>query len=89
VPCERLFSGSKQTATDRRARLGADRFEQFQIMKSAWRKDLVDLAACNSAEVEEVDLAEFEDMLREDVDASEWDFLVGALPSIGIDDDDS
>jgi hypothetical protein len=35
VPCERLFSASKQTADLCRSSLGAKRFEELQIMKFA------------------------------------------------------
>ena len=37
VPCERLFSGSKQIAIDRQACLGSKVFEELVIMGSAWR----------------------------------------------------
>ena len=47
VPCEHLFSASKWTAVDRRARLHHDKFEQLQILKFAWRGDVSDLAALN------------------------------------------
>ncbi|KAM6502313.1 hypothetical protein JOM56_002290, partial [Amanita muscaria] len=47
VPCECLFSGSKQTATDRRARLGSDRFEELELMKFSWKKNLIDIATWN------------------------------------------
>ena len=43
VPCERLFSNGKLIATDHRARLGSDRFEELQIVKSAWKDVVVDL----------------------------------------------
>jgi hypothetical protein len=73
VPCERLFSASKQTAVDRRASLGAKRFEELQIMKSTWRKNISDLAAWNSAQVEEVELEEYSEMLEAEDLAAEWD----------------
>jgi hypothetical protein len=41
--------------TKRRARLGADRFEELQMMKFAWRNNIGDLAAWNSSQVEDVD----------------------------------
>jgi hypothetical protein len=50
VPCERMFSGSKQVATDRRACLGSIVFEELVIMKSAWGPDLYDMAAWNAAD---------------------------------------
>src|SRR5713101_7521735 len=38
VPCERLFSASKQTADLCQSSLSAKRFEELQIMKFAWHK---------------------------------------------------
>jgi len=35
VPCEQLFSGGKEIAVTRRAQLGADLFEQLQMLKFA------------------------------------------------------
>ena len=74
VPCERLFSVGKQVATDRRARLGSDRFEQLQIMRSAWKDDIVDLAAWNMlTQVEDVDVKLYESILDDEKHAIEWD----------------
>lgn len=73
VPCERLFSASKQTAEDRRSRLGAARFEELQVMKFAWRNTINDLAAWNSAEIEEVDLGCYADILEADALLAEFD----------------
>lgn len=72
VPCERLFSGSKQTATDRRARLGNARFEELQMMKHSWKLSLIDIAAWNSGQVEEVDMQEFEEMLLSNEEEDKW-----------------
>src|SRR6266446_3359437 len=36
VPCEQLFSGTKQVATDCQASLGPIVFEEVTITKSAW-----------------------------------------------------
>jgi hypothetical protein len=68
VPCERLFSASKQTATDRRARLGAQRFEELQLMKFAWRHGVINIAAWNSGEAEQVNVEEYRDLLVADVE---------------------
>jgi hypothetical protein len=68
VPCERLFSASKQVATDRHARLGAQRFEELQLMKFAWRQGVVDTAAWNSSEIEPVDVEEYKDLFVADVE---------------------
>jgi hypothetical protein len=73
VPCEHLFSASKQTADDHRARLGAERFEELQIMKFAWRNTIPDLAAWNSGEVEEVDSEGFKGLLLADEMNAELD----------------
>src|SRR6266481_4080114 len=66
VPCERLFSGSKQVATDRHARLGSDKFKELQIMKSAWCDKVVDLASWNSKQAEEICLEDFIEYLNID-----------------------
>ena len=72
MPCEWLFSGSKQTATDRRSRLGNTRFEELQITKAAWKGKIVDNAALNSAECEEVSMVEYEEMLMADKENDDW-----------------
>jgi hypothetical protein len=75
VPCERLFSAGGEVATKRRAQLGAARFEELQMMKFAWRNNIGDLAAWNSAQVEEIghEMQEYEDMFVADQDFEEWD----------------
>src|ERR1700678_1223271 len=68
VPCGRLFSGTKQVATDRRASLGNMVFEEVTITKSAWGPGLCDVAAWNAAQTGagvHLDLY-FEQMLVED-----------------------
>ena len=79
VPCECLFSSCKQTATDRWAHLGADKFEQLQLMKSAWHQDLVNFAAWNTRQVEDIDLDTdskdlkvYEALLWEDGEIATW-----------------
>ena len=72
VPCERLFSGSKQIATDRRACLGPAVFEELVIMKSAWGPDLYDMAAWNAAQMDEVSSFDFQEILEEDMEYDEW-----------------
>ena len=72
VPCERLFSRSKQAATDRHASLGNDRFEELQVMKFAWKVELKDLAAWNLLQTEEIHLVEFEEMLIDDNEEDKW-----------------
>lgn len=73
VPCERLFSASKQTADLRRSSLGAKRFEELQVMKFAWRKDLPDYAAQNWAHVEDMQLEEYIEILDADEISVEWE----------------
>ena len=73
VPCERLFSGTKQVATDRRASLGSEVFEELVIMRSAWGPDLCNMAEWNKAQVEEIPMLEFEDMLVDDAEHSAWE----------------
>ena len=74
VPCEQLFSGSKQTATDRRARLGADCLEELQLMKFAWWGKAVDIAAWTSDQIEGIDLTvEYQDLHREQEEGLKWD----------------
>ncbi|KAG6905515.1 hypothetical protein DXG01_002278 [Tephrocybe rancida] len=73
VPCQQLFSASKQTADDCHAHLGAKTFEQLQIMKLAWCNNIMDLAALNSKHIEEVSLEQFEELLEMDYEYGEWD----------------
>ena len=47
------------------------------MMKSAWGLDIYDAAAWNSAQVEEVGLADFEEMLVDDFDVDKWDKALG------------
>lgn len=74
VSVERLFSRCKQVSTDCRSRLGPELFEWLQCLSHYWRKDIVDYARSNSAEVEEVELLDYEfmyvveAMFREDED---------------------
>ena len=77
VPCERLFSGTKQIATDRRASLGSVAFEELTMMKSAWGPDLYDMAAWTTAQVQEVSMFDFEEMLVEDAECLAWDKDLG------------
>ena len=74
VPCERLFLGTKQIATDKRANLGPVIFEKLTIMNSAWKAKLFDAAAWNSAQAEDVELPDFEyeEMLVDDGEFNKW-----------------
>lgn len=68
MPCERLFSAGAEVATDRRSRLGAERFEELQVMKHAWRKNVVNQAAFNSAEIFLEEFRELQQMDEEFAD---------------------
>jgi hypothetical protein len=74
VPCEHIFSAGGEVASNRRAQLGDVRFEKLVMMKFRWRNNIGDLAAWNSAKVEEVgEMVEYEDHLTADQDHEEWD----------------
>jgi len=68
--------------SDRRACLGSERFEEILIMKSAWGGNLVDWAALNSSEVEEIDLVEYEELLDADEKVMDWDLESESEPDI-------
>lgn len=70
VPCEQLFSGSKQIATDCQASLGHVVFKELVIMKSVWGPDLYDIVAWTVSQVEEVEQFDFEKLLYDNVDLS-------------------
>ena len=71
VPCERLFSSAKLVATNLRSRLGAERFEEIQLLKWHWRSSLPDLAQINSDQ--EYTLDDLNELLLVDKLAGEWD----------------
>lgn len=78
VACERLFSAGKHIANVTRSRLDNSKFEQLQILKNAWRKDLKDLARENEDFVEEVpgditDVSLFAELDLFDQEDNEWD----------------
>ena len=72
VPCERLFSSTKQIAVDHWASLGSIYFEEIVITKSAWGPDLYDMAAWNASQVEEIDLFNFKELLLDDTAGLAW-----------------
>jgi hypothetical protein len=55
--------------------LGAERFEELQLMKFAWRNRIDDLALYNSEQVEEINdgIKEYQDFLAADRELEEWD----------------
>lgn len=67
VAAEFLFSSSSQTADVRRTRIGSQLFEELQITKEQWKRDVVDFARLNDESVETIDLTPYEDLLAEDV----------------------
>jgi hypothetical protein len=73
VPCEHLFSASKQTADLHRLSLSAKHFEELQVMKFAWGKKILDNAEQNWARVEKVQLGEYSEFLDADERLAEWD----------------
>jgi predicted DNA-binding protein len=68
-------------ATDRRARLKAEIFEELQMLKATWHHTIIDLAQLNSEDVEEV-VDEFEDLFLADEEMREWDEEDG-IPELG------
>ena len=48
-------------------------FEQLQVMKFAWHKNIIDLAAQNLEKTDEVDLGEYSEMLEAELQAEEFD----------------
>ena len=58
VPCECLFSGGGEIATDKWSQLGADKFKYLQVLKHTWRSSISDRATTNSSTVESVDIVE-------------------------------
>ena len=85
IPCEWLFSSGKQIATDQHSHLGLEWFEELQMMKSAWKDQVINLAALNSQYVADVDLTEFRELLAEDVIAAEWDKEFSAPEDVDLD----
>lgn len=70
-----MFSSGKLTAGALRSRLSVSRFEQMQLLKFAWKEDLVDMAGENSDEVEEIDLLmeAFVELVEDDEEIVNWD----------------
>ena len=81
VPCEWLFSAGAEITTDRRNRLGAEWFEELQVLKHAWSHGVTDQAALNSMVVEEVPMECFKDYLMWDNEETEFEAQVGGVTS--------
>jgi hypothetical protein len=73
VPCEHLFSASKQAADQRQSSLGAKCFEELQVLKFTWHNDTPNKAVQNSALVEEVLIDEYCDLLEAEEMGLDWD----------------
>ena len=71
VPCECLFSMGGKIATDWHSHLGSDIFEQLQVLRHAWQNRIVDQANLNSANVDEINMEEFQELLQQDEDLVE------------------
>lgn len=76
------FSGGAETATDHRSHLGAEHFEQLQMLKFSWCKSLADSAQANSGVVEEVLLDKFKDFLLVDEGMVQWENEAGDVKTI-------
>jgi hypothetical protein len=72
VPCEHLFSSSKQVVTEHHSHMGSDCFKELLIMKSMWHDTITNWAAINSEGIEQVNLMEYEELLDADVQACTW-----------------
>ena len=55
--------------------MGSNTFEELQLMKFAWRNNIRDLAAWNLRHAEEIDLDEYEGLLKADEFTDEIDVL--------------
>lgn len=73
VPCEQLFSAGAEIATDHHLCLSSDRFEHLQVLKNSWHHHIVDHAAVNSSDINEVFLDKFKEMFVTDTALAEWD----------------
>jgi hypothetical protein len=71
---------SHQRILNERDQLGAEHFEQVQMLKFPWCKSLVNSAQANSGIVEEVLLNEYKDLLV-DEDMVEWENEAGEVHS--------
>jgi hypothetical protein len=70
VPCEHLFSSGGEVTTDC---LDAEKFEEIQVLKHSWCHNVVDHAALNSAQVEEVSMDEYKELWAVDEELAQID----------------
>lgn len=78
VGAECLFSRCKQVTTDRWSRLSPHVLEQIQCLEHNWHGTIVDYAALNDAQHEEIYMRDFEDIEEEEK-------LLGELSDSDID----
>ena len=53
-------------------------------MKAAWKGDVFDFASWNSNQVEDVDIAKFEELYYEDVAATKWDREIAGVLNVSL-----
>lgn len=80
VPCERLFSASKQDADQLRASIGPLRFEQVQVLKYRWRANAVDFARANNDFVEVCTIGHYQSLLADDNELARLDAMFVPKP---------
>ena len=73
VPCEQLFSTTKQTAVDWHTHLSLEKFEHLQVLKFAWRGDIPDLSAANQEVEDVVDFTQYDALFYEDITQANLD----------------
>ncbi|KIK94315.1 hypothetical protein PAXRUDRAFT_143116 [Paxillus rubicundulus Ve08.2h10] len=64
-------------ASDCRSCLGAEKFEEIQVLKHAWYPTIVDHARVNSTQVEVVQMEEFKELFAADKGLTQLDQPVG------------
>ncbi|KAG2124733.1 hypothetical protein BD769DRAFT_1669215 [Suillus cothurnatus] len=74
--------GDAETATNHHSRLGAEHFEQLQMLKSSWCKTLANSAQANSGIVKEVLLDEYKYFLLVDEGIVQWENETGEVKTI-------
>jgi hypothetical protein len=87
VACECLFLSGGEIAMKSHVQLGADQFEELQIMKFVWQVNIEDLACWNLSQVEEIDFGtkKYEDLLACDIEHAKWDQTKDEILSLLVD----
>ena len=83
VPCEQLFSTSKQTTVDHQACLSSEKFKHLQVLKFAWHKNISDFAALNTEAKDNINLALFDDLHQGNMAEAKLDDEFGTMESTG------